>query len=66
MGIAQVPQRLKNTLNHPLSRFIFVAAIAYTATKDLEISIVTNYYSLINVFIKNKRRTKTSWIFMVN
>ena len=41
MGIAQVPQRLKNTLNHPLSRFIFVAAIAYTATKDLEISIVT-------------------------
>ena len=34
MGIAQVPQRLKNTLNNPIARFIFVAAISYTATKD--------------------------------
>lgn len=40
MGVAQTPAALSNAVNSPVFRFIFVSAIAYTATSDIENAVV--------------------------
>ena len=39
MGIVQTPAALTNATDHPIARAIFVSAIAYTATSDIETTI---------------------------
>ena len=59
MGVAQIPQRLKNALNNPITRFIFVAAISYTASKDLETAIVTTLlFFIIMYLLRTKEEQK--------
>ena len=40
MGVVQTPAALSNAVNSPVFRFIFVSAIAYTATSDIETAVV--------------------------
>ena len=47
MGIIQTPKRLTKAINSPIARFIFLSIIAYTATTDIETSIVTVLIFLI-------------------
>jgi len=41
LGLPLLPQRLKNLQKNPLARFTFISAIAYTATSDLELALVS-------------------------
>ena len=43
MGIVQTPTALTNAINHPVFRALFVCAIAYTATSDIENAIFTTF-----------------------
>jgi len=48
LGLPQVPEKLKSLQRNPIARFSFMAAIAYTATSDLELAIVsTGTFALI-------------------
>ena len=40
LGVPHTPQRLSELSNSPLFRFLFVAAIAYTGTGDVETAAV--------------------------
>jgi hypothetical protein len=41
MGLVQIPERLKNLQQNPIARFCFMSAIAYTATSDLELAVLS-------------------------
>ena len=47
LGVIQTPQALEKAVSHPLSRFIFLGAIAYTATSDIETALVSTVLFLI-------------------
>ncbi|VVU94998.1 hypothetical protein CPAV1605_723 [seawater metagenome] len=38
-GLKQVPERVVKLSNNPIARFVFVTAIAYTATSDMETAL---------------------------
>ena len=65
MGVAQVPQRLKNAFNNPITRFIFVGAISYTATKDLETAIVTTlvFFTLMYLLRTKEEQKKIGFLW---
>jgi len=39
MGVVQTPERLSRAVDHPVMRALFVSAIAYTATSDIETAV---------------------------
>ena len=39
MGVVQTPKRLAEAVDHPVMRALFVSAIAYTATSDIETAV---------------------------
>jgi hypothetical protein len=39
MGVVQTPAALTNAVNNPAARGLFVCAIAYTATSDIETAV---------------------------
>ena len=39
MGIKQTPKKLQEAIDYPINRFIFLTAIAYTATQDIETAL---------------------------
>ena len=39
MGVVQTPERLVKAVDHPVMRALFVCAIAYTATSDIETAV---------------------------
>lgn len=41
MGIIQTPKVISDIVNHPLGRFLYILAISYTATSDIETALVT-------------------------
>ncbi len=47
LGLKQVPNRIIKLSNNPIARFIFITAIAYTATSDIEQAI----FSVVLFFI---------------
>jgi len=64
MGILQTPERLSYAIRSPLARFIFLLCISYTATSDLETSIVTVIIFLILLQLlrtKEEREKLTSY-----
>ena len=64
MGILQTPERLSYAIRSPLARFIFLLCISYTATYDLETSIVTVIIFLILLQLlrtKEEREKLTSY-----
>ena len=40
MGVVQTPERLTKAVDHPVMRALFVCAIAYTATSDIETAVL--------------------------
>ena len=40
MGVVQTPENLTKIVDSPLVRFLFVSAIAYTATSDIETALI--------------------------
>lgn len=55
LGVPQTPSKLTNLASNPLARVMFVSAIAYTASQDLETAI---YSSLIFFVLMHMLRTK--------
>ena len=47
MGVIQTPQMISNSINSPITRFIFLLCIAYTATSNFETAIVSVIIFLI-------------------
>ncbi len=43
MGVVQTPEKLTKLVNSPIARAIFVTAIAYTATSDVETAIIATF-----------------------
>ena len=47
LGMVQTPQRLENLISNPIARFIFLIAIAYTATSDVETAAFSTVLFLV-------------------
>ena len=39
MGIKQTPKKLQDAIDYPINRFLFLTAISYTATGDIETAL---------------------------
>jgi hypothetical protein len=63
LGVVQTPEKLMNITNSPVARAMFVCAIAYTATSDIETAIVATLIFFIFLHFlrtdKEKKEMKT-------
>lgn len=60
MGVAQTPALLKKLTNNPIFRFVFVCAIAYTATTDIEMALVSTliFFVFLHMIRTDEERKK--------
>mgnify|MGYP001156742621 CR=1 FL=1 len=60
MGVAQTPALLKTLTDNPIFRFIFVCAIAYTATTDIEMALVSTliFFVFLHMIRTEEERKK--------
>ena len=58
MGVIQTPDILKKAINSPIARFLFLSAIAYTATADLEVALFTTVVFLILMHMLRTKEEK--------
>lgn len=65
MGVVQTPALLKTLTNNPIFRFVFVCAIAYTATTDIETAVVTTgvFFACLHMIRTKEERQKMSFYF---
>lgn len=65
MGVAQTPTLLKKLTNHPIFRFVFVCAIAYTATTTIEMALVSTcvFFLFLHMIRTEEERKKIKFIF---
>ena len=54
MGVVQTPKRLESIVNHATSRVLFVSAIAYTATSDIETALFATAILLYEMLTNKK------------
>ena len=63
MGVVQTPEKLTKIVDSPISRFLFVSAIAYTATSDVETAIIATLIFFVFLHLirtdKEKKEMKT-------
>ncbi len=55
MGMIQTPKALTKAINSPVSRFMFLCAIAYTASSDMETAVFSTVVFLV---LMHSLRTK--------
>lgn len=58
MGIIQTPKALSDAVNSPISRFIFLCAIAYTASSDIETAIFATVIFLVLLHVLRTKKEK--------
>ena len=65
MGIVTVPQRLKDSVNNPVMRLFFVAAVSYTATTDIETAILTTliFFAIMHLLRTPEERDELGFFF---
>jgi hypothetical protein len=65
MGVAQTPVLLKNLTNNPIFRFIFICTIAYTATTDIEMALVSTsiFFIFLHMIRTDEEKKKMNFFF---
>ena len=58
LGIVQTPKRLEGLISHPIARFIFLFAIAYTATSDVETAAFATVLFLVGMHLLRSEEEK--------
>ena len=59
MGVVQTPERLTKAVDHPVMRALFVCAIAYTATSDIETAVLcTTIFFVFLHFMRTEEERK--------
>ena len=63
LGIVQTPKLLKDAVDNPASRFLFITAIAFTGTGDLETAIVTTalFFVFLHLLRTKEEREKLKY-----
>lgn len=60
-GVLHTPQRIKDATNHPLARFLFVCAIAYTATSDIETALFTTVVFFVVLYMLRTKEERKKY-----
>ena len=65
MGVIQTPSRLTKAINHPIFRFIFLSAIAYTASSDVETALfsVTIFLVFLHLLRTKEEKKKLNGVY---
>ena len=58
MGIIQTPKALSDAIHTPISRFIFLSAIAYTATSDIETAVFATVIFLVLLHLLRSKKER--------
>lgn len=58
MGIIQTPKALSDAIHTPISRFIFLSCIAYTATSDIETALFATVIFLVFLHILRSKKER--------
>ena len=58
MGVIHTPEALTKAINSPISRFIFLSAIAYTATSDIETAVFATVIFLVALHLLRTKKEK--------
>ena len=65
LGMPFIPARISQFVEHPLGRLLFVSAISFTTTQDIETSIATTliFFALMYVLRTKEEREALGFIF---
>ena len=58
LGIVQTPKKLETLISNPVARFIFLFAIAYTATSDVETAAFSTVLFLVGMHLLRTEEEK--------
>ena len=60
MGVIQTPSALTKAISSPISRFVFLTCIAYTATSDIETAVFATVIFLVGLHLVRTKKEKES------
>ena len=65
LGVTQIPKRIKVVLKSPIIRFLFITAVAYTATSKIEYALVTTFifFMLMHIFRTKEEKKELGFLW---
>ena len=65
LGMPFIPGRLTALVEHPIGRLLFVSAISFTATQDIETAVITTlmFFALMYVLRTEEEREALGFFF---
>ena len=64
LGVTQITKRIKVVLKSPIIRFLFVTAVAYTATSQIEYALITTFIFFILMHVARTKEEKKELGFL--
>ena len=62
LGVQQTPKKLSDLVQNPVMRILFVTAIGYTATSDIETALFTAFLFFLMLHLLRTKEEKESMI----
>ena len=60
-GVLHPPERITKLTSNPLARFLFVSAIAYTATSDIETALFTTVVFFVVLYMLRTKEERKKY-----